>query len=236
MANFSDLVSYCEHFAGTIPEPDDAKAPTVVFAEDTLPAPPASLLGTGIRAEFLRTGYHGHAPVEGVHLHADKSSLRALALLTLAVVFRSDTERVRIDLSFSDSPKALKYLLLEFPSPTRLRPQYGAFHQVPEYFCYAPRPGNERHPLANRFQDRRDLPHIHVTNLDQMHVRDDEQNTIVGFGTALGAVRIAEALLNATHQSTTRDEFDFEQEIGGFESVAPGSAELKIWLPGSFGW
>jgi hypothetical protein len=106
------------------------------------------------------------------------------------------------------------------------------FAQRPEYFSYSPQVADKRHPLPSRFNVRRDLPHIHLAALRS----SSDPDTIVGFGSPAAAVRLAEAFLNATHASTIRDEFDFESELGGFEAVAPGSAELRLFLPGSVGY
>jgi hypothetical protein len=43
-------------------------------------------------------------------------------------------------------------------------------------------------------------------------------------------------MLNASLDDNDQDEFDLEGEVGGYPSVAVGSAELEIWLPGGLGF
>jgi hypothetical protein len=58
---------------------------------------------------------------------------------------------------------------------------------------------------------------------------------VVGFGSQQGIARFGQLLLDIGDPGS-RDEYDLECEVGGFRGVASGSAELKICLPGSFGW
>jgi hypothetical protein len=47
--------------------------------------------------------------------------------------------------------------------------------------------------------------------------------------------RLTELLLDASRPSSQVNEFHLEGE-GGFRGVAPFSCEVRLWLPGSFGW
>jgi hypothetical protein len=61
------------------------------------------------------------------------------------------------------------------------------------------------------------------------------RDTIVGFGSALGTARLAELLLDIGSPLSSGDEYRLEGE-NGFLGVAPLSAEVAFWLPGSIGW
>jgi hypothetical protein len=61
-------------------------------------------------------------------------------------------------------------------------------------------------------------------------------DTVIGFGHDRSAVLMAELLLNASLHDNDQVEFDLESEVGGYPSVALGSAELQICLPGGLGY
>jgi hypothetical protein len=61
------------------------------------------------------------------------------------------------------------------------------------------------------------------------------RDTVRGFGTDVGSVRLAELLLNASQPDNPVDEYVFEGD-GGIRKVGYLSAEAKLKLPGSMGW
>jgi hypothetical protein len=69
-------------------------------------------------------------------------------------------------------------------------------------------------------------PHVALTNLTKMHLRDDDRDTLYGFGTPTGALAFTTAIFRATHPSSSRNEFDFECQVGfgGVDLGAPKSA------------
>ena len=63
----------------------------------------------------------------------------------------------------------------------------------------------------------------------------DARDTVVGFGSAEGTAQLAALLLDIGNPRCVPDEFQLEGE-SGFRGVAPLSAEVSLWLPGSVGW
>ena len=57
----------------------------------------------------------------------------------------------------------------------------------------------------------------------------------MGFGSDEKNVRVAELLLNISRLDNTTDEYELESEMG-FRGVGFGSAEVRLWLPGSVAW
>jgi hypothetical protein len=61
------------------------------------------------------------------------------------------------------------------------------------------------------------------------------RDTVFGFGSLAGTVRLAELMLDASRPDSAENEIDLEGDAG-FRGVAPASAELKLILPGSVAW
>jgi hypothetical protein len=58
---------------------------------------------------------------------------------------------------------------------------------------------------------------------------------VIGFGSTEGTARFGQLLLDIGSPADTGDEYCLEGEAG-FRGVAPLSAELTVWLPGSVAW
>jgi hypothetical protein len=76
-----------------------------------------------------------------------------------------------------------------------------------------------------------ELPESFIATHEHLQSRDVAE----GFGHFEAACRFAELLLNAGLPHSETDEIALEGERG-FRGVAPGSAEIRIWLPGSIGY
>jgi hypothetical protein len=84
-----------------------------------------------------------------------------------------------------------------------------------------------------------ELPYVFLTDVEEMAGRDwpgdPMRDTVVGFASDRGAYAIAELLLDASHAWNEEVEYTLEGPYG-FGGVAPASAELRLWLPGSVAW
>jgi hypothetical protein len=94
-----------------------------------------------------------------------------------------------------------------------------------------------KHPFGDAV-DPRDLPSFLLTNEAECVTQEadwEKRDTVIGFGSDLGMAFLTELLLDASRSSSRVNEFQLEGE-GGFRGVAPFSCEVRLWLPGSFGW
>jgi len=200
----------------------------------TLPRPPARLSTDQL---YIVKGFHEYHPsfrADMVDFHADKSTYRHLGLLILAVVFQAQAEEVQIELTHPAS--AIKLLAIE--SPLKGPDDIGAgYNTRPYVFSYWPGP-TSRIPWVPP-ADLSHLPCFYLTNQEDCvgPTEEDRANrdTVRGFGTDKGSVRLAELLLNAGQPDNPVDEYNLEGD-GGYRGVGYLSAEARFWLPGSFGW
>lgn len=94
-----------------------------------------------------------------------------------------------------------------------------------------------KHPWAGE-TNLADLPLLALTNIDDCSVTDEdwrERDTLRQESSDIGTARLAELLLNAGCSWNSRSEYDLEGDAG-FRGVAPLSAEIRLFLPGSDGW
>lgn len=94
-----------------------------------------------------------------------------------------------------------------------------------------------KHPWV-AISDPHDLPLLALSNEDEaVYAEDDWQHRDVVFveSSPLGTARLAELLLNAGCTWNQTREYELEGEAG-FRGVAPLSAEVQIFLPGSDYW
>jgi hypothetical protein len=84
-----------------------------------------------------------------------------------------------------------------------------------------------------------DLPVLALSNADDCVGPTDEQwngrDTVWIWASNPGTIRLAEVLLNAGCSWNEVREYELEGDAG-CRGVAPLSAELRIFLPGSDGW
>lgn len=120
------------------------------------------------------------------------------------------------------------------PSEDKITPGY---HTQPFAFSYWPGQAS-KHPWVHLNLDRFDLPELRLTNLDDCLIKEEDwerRDTVWGMGSGKGSVILAELLLNINRPEAKQEEFHLECEAG-FRGVASLSAEVSLWLPGSFGW
>jgi hypothetical protein len=95
-----------------------------------------------------------------------------------------------------------------------------------------------KHPWKRETLDLRDLPCFWLTKRQASVVTDEDwqsRDTLIGFGSAVGSIRFAELLLNASDSQNRVDEYNLEGPWGIY-GVGRYSAEVKLFLPGSQGW
>jgi hypothetical protein len=203
-----------------------ARLPTQPEAElrltaTTLPRPLAHLTTDRL---YITRGLHEYDPgafhADEAHFHAHKPTYQQLGLLILAVVFHLDLDEVVVELTHPAS--AIKRLVVESPfrAPNDIRPGYNMRPYVFSYSSSTP----SRFPWPSDGDP---------TTMPSFYFIDDE--TLRGFGTDTGSVRLAELLLNAGQPDNPEDEYALEGD-GGFRGVGYLSAEARFWLPRSAAW
>jgi hypothetical protein len=83
-----------------------------------------------------------------------------------------------------------------------------------------------------------DLPLLALSNADDCVGTDDEwrrRDTVWIRASSAGTLRLAELLLNAGCSWNPVRDYALDGDAG-YRGVAPMSAELRIFLPGSDGW
>jgi hypothetical protein len=110
------------------------------------------------------------------------------------------------------------------------------FHSRPFALNYWPGEVS-KHPFGDAVAPH-DLPSFLLTNEAECVTQEsdwEKRDTVIGFGSDRGMANLIELLLDASRASSSVSEFQLEGE-GGFRGVAPFSCEVRLWLPGSFGW
>lgn len=233
MAPREDLEAWFGEIAAEIPRLSTYDA-EFVFSRANLPIPPSELTTDALWFRQPHWHTYNSFPVPMVDLCVDKSGCRLLGLLILAVVLHPEPETVELHLRHHESQIDLLRVRHEQESWN------ADYKTTPESFSYWPGE-NDRHPWTGWWVDRADRPKIEITTRDELGPVNRRDflagcDTVIGFGHDLSAVRMAELLLNASLDDNEQVEFDLEGEVGGYPSVAAGSAEVQIWLPGGLGF
>ena len=200
------------------------------FRRQQCPAPPSHLETAEIVLRRLYKQY-GSFRVDAVHGYGQREAWAGLGVLTMAVLFGGPGTSVHLALTRPSSDIKNVFIEVNYSEVGLLL--------TAERFRYYVEPVS-RHPwYANiaRHGNRSALPFFELTCVDEPTTEEQRANrdTIRGFGGVDGTASFAEFLLNVSRPSNTQLEFVLEHEPG-FTGVAPGSAELNIWLPGSIGW
>ena len=219
------------------------------LSAEVLPKPPPVLQTSRIVGIRRAHQYNESYPVELIDLYTDKETSRALGLLIFATLFHSEPAMVRVELSHETDERVLanmgadpwttpRYLMIEYGHLNEQELSPGMLWQKPKYFGYWPEEPH-KHPWVYPGQtppaDPYDLPAAYLTNLDRLTGPCDVRDTLAGFGSARGMAAFAELLLNISEPSVSQNEYALESEVG-FRGVAPGSTELRLFLPGSLCW
>jgi hypothetical protein len=227
-----DLERLFGALARTLPEDQEDEPGFVSFSTSVLPAPPAALSTDRLCLTWHYRFQSYGSPTEMVSFEATKATYRHLGLLVLAAVLHREPARVHVSLNHPRSQ--VQQLVVELWNGDADDP---GLIQVPVAFNYYPgAPG--RHPWTHDGVSPEQLPNLYLTKDGDDIISADElssRNVAVGFGQAAAACRMAELMLNASLSTAAPVEYDLEGE-SGFRGVGPGSAEIRLNLPGSLGY
>ena len=214
-----------------------------IFSRENVPRPPSELSTS--RLWFRRPGFkfYNSYPVPAVDICIDKEGCSLLAVLILACVLHPDPESIDLHLVHHDMQLDLLRL--------RVTDTWPDFRSTPESFSYiAESPvsknpkgmGSEilHPPWTENGAPPSELPMVEITTRDELGTSGKSHwpegcDTVVAFGSRRASVRMAELLLNLALEDHIIDEVQF-WGLFFYRSVAVGSAEFVIWLPGGFGF
>ena len=114
---------------------------------------------------------------------------------------------------------------------------YPGYTVQPHSFRYQSEEAS-KYPWKRETLALRDLPCFWLTKWKVSVVTDADwqsRDTLIGFGSAVGSIRFAELLLNASDSRNLVDEYNLEGPWG-IQGVGRYSAEVTLFLPGSQGW
>jgi len=220
----------------------DGNTKSIIFTAENLPRCPDSMTCDAVWMRLVGLSFYNNFPIDSVDLCSDKRHSTTLGLLLLSVVFHPEPATVDIELTHPAS--WIRHLRVRY-EPSEIHEYSDGYETLPRCFAYRPSEV-ERHPWSQQLPpDPHHLPRLQITDQDEIGpvngVTNDfwadfeARDTVVIESSDYGTVRLAELLLNAGLSDNDQDEFQLEQE-GGYRGVAPLSAQLGIWLPGSLGY
>lgn len=220
-----DLTTYFAPLSARFPSSEDGQ---IEIGEEDLPAPCPDLESAGTWWEHF-VHWFNEAPIEAVHLHADRENARALGLLLLARLLRPTPERQLIRLTAD--PSRFAELVLVSPETRRGldAPILSVTYEPDEL---------KRFPLS-RVAYSFDWPAI-VLTCDEAGRSEPEillrRRRVEISGTERAYLDLARVFLDAGREGNEGNEFDLEVFDRGNGGVRVGSCALKVWLPGSIGY
>ncbi|MCG8351302.1 MAG: hypothetical protein MI924_26315 [Chloroflexales bacterium] len=171
---------------------------------------------------------------DALWFQATKTTYRHVGLLILAGIFHQDSPTVHIALTHPASD--VKRMVVEYNAQMRNEIYHGYTAQ-PHSFRYQFEEAS-KHPWKRELLDPRNLPCFWLTQWQASVVTDADwhnRDTLIGFGSAVGSIRFAELLLNASDSRHLVDEYNLEGPWD-IQGVGRYSAEVTLFLPGSQGW
>ncbi len=225
-----ELEQHYAALAAQVPDgpPDEAE---FLFRRESFPVPPAELKSSRVFFRKIARDYNGWHRVDHLALFVDERTARALGLHLLACVFHDPESSV---LAVSSEWSEVRRVVYRARWPAD-DPPLGLV-QRPATLRYVPSP-NKKHPWLHE-NDPASLPLLALSNETEMVLSDEEwraRDVVFIESGAVGTVRLAELLLNASCPWNTVREYELESDAG-FRGVAPMSAELRLFLPGSDHW
>ena len=179
---------------------------------------------------------YGGFPADVVSIEADKTTLGCLSLAIFSTIFHPIEQPTILSLTHERS--TIKQLIVEASRYERTSGS-GLKEARPVSFSYWSEQV-DRHPWTTSSPEKYSKYHFPCISLDlakgflRSYADLEFRSVAKGFGSLQGTSLFAELLLNASQPSNKAMEFQLECECG-FRGVAPGSAEIEIWLPGSLG-
>jgi hypothetical protein len=204
-----------------------------VFHQQVLAVPPVSLSTDRIVIRKAEHDYNSCYRADGLWMFLSAPTCRELGLFLLACGFHGPAQTTTLTLSHPESDirrivvTAGEVTFADLPSGLTMKPF--ALH----YFVAE----TEGHPWLHDCCSH-DLPLFALSN-EQGSIATDAQwrarDTIWIEKFSRGEFRFAELLLNAGCCWNTVREYSMEGDAG-YRGVAPMSAEMRIFLPGSHAW
>jgi hypothetical protein len=225
----ADLETVFGDLAAQLPKHEDD--PTFIFSRENLPKPPPRVSTSRFWFRAPHFKFYDHYPKPAVDLCTDKQGSTLLGLFILSVVFHTQSSQVRL----VHHPAQLDLLRVRVESP------WPDYRTTPESFSFDPICLTARHPTWTEMGvDKHELPMVQITTRDEIGTQGRQPwpegcSTVIGFGSDRASVRMAELLLDIGLGDTEVDEYQFWSEFY-YRSVAVGSLEFAIWLPGSLGY
>jgi len=218
--------------AGELLQSADSEPGYFSLSLENLPEPPNRLSTSEL---CLTWGYHFYngSPLDLVSFELDKSACRHLALLVLACAFHAKPDGVQIELTHPRS--RIRRLVID--SSWKVAYPVPGLITRPHRLDYYPEPP-KLHPWVSTALSPGAMPFLRLTNEDDYvvtHEQIQSRDVAVGFGHFEAACLFAELMLNASLPQSETKEIVLEGECG-YRGVAPGSAEIAIWLPGGLGY
>jgi hypothetical protein len=206
-----------------------------VFDRSTLPVPPAGLsTARVIIAEH--SAIHPNQTVDMLIFSAHRETYRALGLFILASLLSPGPNRFELALTHPASDVRRLVVDTEY---RRLGELSKGLRSEALGAVYHP---SVRPHLPGRewaVSPLEELPDFSLTDDEGFGGRNNPLGTtrhvVEGFRSDRGAYAIAELLLDVSQAWNEWDEYVLEG-VYGFGGVAPGSAEVRFWLPGGDGW
>jgi hypothetical protein len=168
-------------------------------------------------------------------MYLSPGKCRELAVFLLACGFHGPDETVTLTITHPDS--AIRRIIIPAGRLT-LDDLPSGLSMVPFALNYYPAE-TEKHPWLYSICSKHDLPLLALTNADDCVGPADEEwrgrDTVRIWASSEGTFKLAELLLNAGCSWNKVREYALEGDAG-YRGVAPMSAELRIFLPGSDGW
>jgi hypothetical protein len=218
----------------TLLVPDDPANPgDIVLDAGVLPLPPAALSIDRIVIRKATHGYNSWYLADALWMSLSLRTCRELGVFLLACVFHGPGETTTLTISHPDSD--IRRIIIPAGKLTPADLPFG-LSMIPFAFRYTPGEP-ESHPWMYD-SCTHDLPLLALSNEDDC-VGGDEQwrrrDTVRIWASSPGTMRLAELLLDVGCSANTIREYALEGDAG-CRGVAPMSAELRIFLPGSDGW
>ena len=207
-----------------------------VFRAGVLPVSPVNLSTDRIAIRKAKHDYNSWYRADALWMGIGSQKCRELGVFLLACAFQNPEER-RTTLTLDHPESEIHRIIIE-AEPVNLDDLPLGLSMVPLALRYLPAE-TRRHPWVGEDVSKYDLPRLALSNAEDCVGSGDEdwrrRDTVWISARHPGTFRLAELLLNAGCSWNEVREYSLEGDAG-YRGVAPMSAELRIFLPGSDGW
>jgi hypothetical protein len=208
--------------------------PDFVFHAGVLPVPPTVLTSDRIVFRKMTKNYNGWCRADALWMYLSPQTCREFGVFLLACAFHGPAETITLTLSNPNS--GIRNVVIPAGRLTIPDAPVG-LSMVPFALRYFPTE-TEQYPWMYDCCTH-NLPLLALTNVDDCVGPTEEdwqgRDTVSIWASNEGTLRLAELLLNAGCSWNPVRDYALEGDAG-YRGVAPMSAELRIFLPGSDGW